>query len=91
MTKLMCAVYDTVSKMYANPFFAMNRGDALRGFKNAVNDRSMGDLHKHPKDFLLFSLAEFDDQSGIVTPLIAPDRLGLGSDFIEDEKPILVK
>jgi len=61
MTKLVCAVYDSVSKVYANPFCALSKGDAIRSFSNAVNDKNMGDLNKHPKDFLLYLLGSFDD------------------------------
>lgn len=82
MTKLMCAVYDTVSQMYAPPFYALSKGDAIRSFSNAVNDKNMGDLHKHPKDFLLYFLGEFDDRSGSLSVMDPPERLGLGSDFV---------
>lgn len=83
MINLVCSVYDTVSKVYAPPFYAVNRGDAIRSFSNAVNDSKMGDLNKHSKDFLLFALAEFDNQSGMFVPFGTPERLGLGSDFVE--------
>lgn len=92
MTKLMCAVYDTVSKVYAPPFYVSTKGEAVRSFSNAVNDKSMGDLNKHPKDFLLFLLGQWDDNSGLLTAVQPPERIGLGSDFVEviNGKPLEV-
>lgn len=86
MVKQMFAVYDTVSKVYAPPFYGVNRGDAIRSFSNAVNDKNMGDLNKHPKDFLLYLLGSFDDLTGKLEAVTPPERLGLGSDFVEEVK-----
>lgn len=85
MTKLMCCVFDTVSKVYAPPFYAVTKGEAIRSFANAVNDKNMGDLNKHPKDFLLYVIGSFEDTSGLLTAVSPPERLGLGSDFVMAE------
>lgn len=83
MKKLACSIYDSVAKVYVNPFYCGTKGEALRSFSNAVNDKQMGDLHKHPKDFLLYVIGEWDDVEGLLTAVVPPERLGLASDFVE--------
>lgn len=85
MVRLACSIYDSVAKVYVNPFYCATKGEALRSFSNAVNDKNMGDLNKHPKDFILYLIAEFDDQKGLMSSVIPPERLGLASDFVELE------
>lgn len=83
MIKIMCAVYDTVSKVYAPPFYVNTKGEALRSLANAVNDKNMGDLAKHPKDFILFEVGSWDDLTGRLESVVPPERLAIASDFVE--------
>lgn len=85
MTKIMCAVYDTVAKVYAPPFYVNTKGEALRSLSNAVNDKQMGDLAKHPSDFILYVIGSFDDNAGLLTAVVPPEKLGIASDFVNVE------
>ena len=59
------AVFDTASGVYDRPFFMHSDGVAMRSFGDAVvgNDSVVG---KHPEDFTLFRIGEFDDNKGIL-------------------------
>lgn len=65
------AVYDKKSAAYAPPFFYNQKGQALRAFEDAVND-SASPLCKHAEDFSLFLIGEWNEISGILTPLPNP-------------------
>lgn len=80
MKLLLCSVYDSKVSAYAPPFPAKTRGEAIRIFSDAVRDPSTL-LSKHPEDYRLFLLGEFDDNSGHIVnsqvePIIGADELG---------------
>ena len=57
------AVYDKAVSAFLPPFYARSRGEALRGFTAACND-TKHQFALHPDDYVLYSLGEFDDESG---------------------------
>lgn len=59
MSKAYC-LYDSKLEAYLTPFFAPNRGVAMRHFADLVanEDHPFG---KHPEDYTLFELGDFDD------------------------------
>lgn len=61
------SVFDSKAAYYGTPFFSSTDGMAVRSFGDAVNDR-MTTLFKHPEDFTLYRIGEFDDQLGRVLP-----------------------
>lgn len=64
MAKLIvCAVYDAKVQSYMQPFFCRTKGEAHRMWEGTVNS---GDslFSKHPADFTLFHVADYDDQVG---------------------------
>lgn len=62
----MFAVYDMKVGAYMPPFTMRSRGEAVRSFMDAVADKS-GQFIKHPEDYALWSIGDFNDQSGEVT------------------------
>lgn len=58
------SVYDKAVKAYLQPFYARARGEALRSFTQAVNDRQHN-FNKHAADYLLVQLGSFDDVVGM--------------------------
>lgn len=73
-------VYDSKVEAYMTPFFAPTVGAALRSWETAVNDgQSM--MSKHPGDYSLFEVAEFDEKTGSFTPHKAHVNLGLAVEF----------
>ena len=59
----MFSIYDTVSKLYARPFFDINESTAKRNLRTAINDPKSG-LAENINDYRLYKIGEFDDQSG---------------------------
>lgn len=65
------AVFDKKAVAFANPFFYHQKGQALRGFEDAVND-PQSPLSKHPEDFSLWHIGEWNDITGVITSLQTP-------------------
>lgn len=85
MKLLMFSVYDKAVKAYMQPFFSRSRGEALRSFVDACNDEKR-DLKKHATDFTLHYLGEWDDGSGISSP-VDPERIISASECLRDVDP----
>lgn len=65
MKRAVCAVFDSATRLYGQPFFVAHVGAALRSFVDEVNRKaSDNQLSLHPEDFTLFHLADFDDETG---------------------------
>jgi len=64
---VICAIYDRALQAYLRPFVAPALGVAIRAFGE---DCKVADspLKKHPTDYTLYLLAEFDDQTGAIVP-----------------------
>lgn len=83
MIKKVFSVYDTQAKVYVNPFYQSTIGEAVRAFGDAVKDPQNGTLNKHPEDFILYEIGEWNDNSGVIEALIPPSRCAAGSDYKE--------
>lgn len=66
------------------PWYARTKGEALRSFEQAVNDPTT-QLSKHPSDFTLFELGEFDEHMGIIIPNINKSVLGTAFEYKKPE------
>lgn len=66
MIMKMFAVFDSKAATYGIPFADQRIESAIRNFSDAVNDGSNpGNLwHKHPEDFSLFEIGEFNQETG---------------------------
>lgn len=75
------AVFDNKIGTFAQPFFSQTLSSGKRSFADAAADPSTL-LNKHPEDFTLFLLGDFDDSTGFLDPLSAPENLGLASSYL---------
>lgn len=75
------AIYDAKVEAYNRPFYDQTKAAALRGFADAVNDPSL-QLNKHPEDYTLFHLGEWEDGSASFTPLHTPVSLGVALEYL---------
>lgn len=57
-------VYDSKVEAYMSPFMMQSKGQAIRSFGDECNN-SDSMFCKHPEDFTLFEIAEYDDQLGV--------------------------
>lgn len=65
MKQLVVSVHDSAAGVFGRPFFVVARGQAIRSFSDEVQRVAPdNDLAKHPDDFTLYALAEFDDSTG---------------------------
>ncbi len=65
------SVFDGKALAYIPPFFLPLTAVAVRTFADLVNDPKH-QFSKHAEDYTLFELGEFDDNTGVITPAIAP-------------------
>jgi len=77
MILFVVSVKDRAADVFNRPFFVPHRNVAIRDFTDEVN-RAAGDnqLNKHPDDFDLYLLGEFDDTRGV---------------FVNNEPQVLVR
>lgn len=74
-------VFDCKVEAYMTPFFMAARGQAIRAFVDSASDLST-QLGKHPCDFTLFELGEYDDSNASFTLHLSPISLGIASEFL---------
>lgn len=82
MKTLIFAVRDNAAEAYMQLWTAPTKGAALRSFSDATND-GQSPICKHPQDHVLFQLGEYDDNTGVITPLPSPLSLGVALEYKE--------
>lgn len=81
---IVASVFDSAVGVYFQPFFARSRREALRSFVDAAT-QSGHTFNKHPGDFSLFVLAEWNEESGRFENKAAPECLGTALEHIARE------
>lgn len=84
MKMQMFTVLDTKSDYYHNPFLARTKGEAIRMFADTVQDKNTL-FAKHPADFVLFHLGEFDNATCDFDLFAAPVSIGKAVEFVADQ------
>jgi hypothetical protein len=65
MIKQQYAVLDMTANVFLNSLVFTNNADAIRWFTTVVNSEEKdNNISKYPGQFLLFRLADYDDQTG---------------------------
>ena len=78
------SIFDSKAENFNTPIFLPTEGQAIRIFDDMVNDQAdKSEIAKHPEDYTLFCLGEFDSDAGLVTPLTTPKSLGLAQEFVK--------
>lgn len=68
--QVLCTVYDEKAEYFIRVFAVATVAEAKRQFEDAVQDRE-SIMYRHPKDFTLYHVGDFDDDSG---QLVQVDR-----------------
>jgi hypothetical protein len=68
MKQKVFSVYDSKAEMFNQPMFFKATPEALRAFGDEAN-RTESAIHKHPDDYTLFEIGEFNVETGLLTPL----------------------
>lgn len=84
MLKTICSIHDTKAQVWITPMFFQSAAQAVRSFGDVVNERGT-EFNKHPEDYILFKLGEFDERTGELVP-VAPESLAVGINLkVEDQ------
>lgn len=79
------SVWDLKTEAYMQPFFSPMIGSGIRAFTDAAADPGSM-LSKHPADFQLQHIGEFNDATGVLTSC-NPVALGSAADYENFEHP----
>lgn len=80
----MFSVLDSAVKAFLPPFFCRTKGEAIRSFSEAANNKEH-QFYRHSADYTLYYLGDFDDASGIVTSTMGPERVISAREVIETD------
>jgi len=75
------AVRDQATDQFGNPMFLVSTGQAIRSFGDEINNKESNNLlNKHPEDYALYHLGEYDTDTGTFTTQ-APKQVAIGKDL----------
>jgi hypothetical protein len=84
MWQFIVSVKDGAADVFSRPFFVPHRNVAVRDFTDEVNrPGSDNPLNKHPDDFDLYLLGQFDDSTGAFIREGSPTVLVRGKDVVQ--------
>ena len=75
MTKVYYAVFDRKAEIYSQPFLEIKDGTAIRAVQDIVINNKDHSFAKHPSDFSLHRLGEFDETTGVITGKPKPEKI----------------
>ena len=87
MIQKVFTIYDSKLEAYMQPFFMQSKGQAIRAFTDSVND-SQSQFNKHPEDFTLFQIGEYDDATARIQNLSTPQSLGVALEYLKEKKSL---
>lgn len=79
-------IHDAAAQAYLPIFMLHAEGIAIRTFTDCCNDPTH-QFCKHPADYTLMVIGEFDDNSGKITTLQTQKPLGNGLSFMVKQQP----
>lgn len=74
-----CAVFDIAIEAYGQPIFVRALGEATRSFADELA-RSESAMSRHPTDYQLYHIGDYDESSGLLVACTPPRRLVSGAD-----------
>ena len=75
------SVRDRALDAFGQPIFSPSTGLAVRSFSDEVN-RPGSDFNKHPEDYDLYEVGQWDDETGTLAPLVPPKMIQIGKDLL---------
>lgn len=82
------AVLDTKTGIYSHPMFMHTTGAMMRAWVDTVNDPKSS-MNKHPEDYVLFELGEYDDAHGRFLNNEAPVSLGVAAEVVRNQTNVV--
>jgi len=75
------AILDVKTGIYSHPIFLPSVGAMMRAWVDHAND-PRSSISKHPEDYSLFAIGDYDDQTGKFINAITPECLGVAAEVI---------
>lgn len=75
------AVFDQKALTYSQLIMFHNEATAIREFQSMANDPNQK-IGRNPEDYVLSKIGDFNDVSGILTPLSEPHTVGKAIQFV---------
>lgn len=70
----MYSVRDTKAEIYHAPWYKNTHGEAEREFQTIADDPK-STIYKHPEDYDLYFVGEYDDQTGKIEACVTPQHI----------------
>lgn len=83
--KNIVAIADLKANYFMSPVTVRHTSEALRSVSDEANQAGSS-LGKHPADFALYHIADFDEDTGLVTPKNPPIQLALVSALVDNKE-----
>lgn len=81
MKAIIFAVKDNAVQSFQMPQFVVHIGGAVRWFTDQVNNPETP-YYKHPEDYDLYELGDYDDQDGMLTRKPKAELIVRGKDLV---------
>lgn len=78
----MVSIRDSAVNAFMRPFAVPAIGAATRAFTDDVNN-PQSESHKHPEDYELYHVGDWDEDSGTFRPIEVPELIVRGKDCIK--------
>mgnify|MGYP001463066401 CR=1 FL=1 len=75
MKKVYYAVFDEKAEVFSSPFLEISDGTAIRAIQDIVINNKDHVFAKHPSDFSLHCLGDFDETTGVITGQPEPTKI----------------
>lgn len=83
------SILDTKADTFNVPFFMRTTGEAVRAFADLAND-PQSNIYRHPDDYRLFHVADFDQELGAFSQLPKPIPLGSAAEFKKPDHQVVL-
>lgn len=77
------AIRDNAIEAFGQPIFVRAQGQAIRSFIDECNNTE-SQLSKHPADYDLYYIGEYNDNTGEITPT-TPERVARATDHSKQQ------
>jgi len=80
----MFSIFDHKAKAYGLPFYQRQSGEAIRSFSDLANDEK-SNVCKHPEDYTLFLLGDFDESTGVMELEKTPSPIAKAIEYTQTQ------
>lgn len=89
MKMVVGSVFDAKVQVWSQPFVMQNKGALTRAWEESCNDPQT-QFFKHPTDFSMFIIGEWDDENGQIRMLESKHPIGTAIEFKREQKTMEV-